>query len=154
MEFSTFTDAISRLSIISVVFVCNQEWSNNSGIPTINPNAVVFIATEILEESKSALSAGFASEIAVNASMRPITVPLSRIIESAGALDDATASFSQLQQHLHRFRLNVDGLTGMGHQSGHGFDAPIFQIEAVLEIHACLCADRAAHATQTSSRTQ
>ena len=39
----------------------------SSGIATMSPNAVVFIATEILADSKSAFSAGFAFATAVNA---------------------------------------------------------------------------------------
>ena len=41
----------------------------------MSPNAVVFIATEILADSMSALSAGFAFETAVKALISPIIVP-------------------------------------------------------------------------------
>ena len=44
---------------------------------TMRPKAVVFIATEMLAESRSALSAGFAVATAVNALMRPTIVPSS-----------------------------------------------------------------------------
>ena len=48
---------------------------SNKGIPTIKPNAVVFIATDIFADKISALSAGFASAIEVNAPIKPIIVP-------------------------------------------------------------------------------
>ena len=44
-------------------------------MPAIKPKAVVFIATEILADSKSALSAGLALATAVKASIRPMIVP-------------------------------------------------------------------------------
>ena len=43
----------------------------------MRPNAVVFIATEVLADRKSALSAGFAFDTAVNARIRPMIVPSS-----------------------------------------------------------------------------
>ena len=62
--FKNFTDAISRLSMISVVFVWSSVCTSSNGIATMRPNAVVFIATEMLAESKSAFSAGFADRSA------------------------------------------------------------------------------------------
>ena len=44
------TTAISRLTIISVVFACSIVYIRISGIAVIKPNAVVFIATEMLVE--------------------------------------------------------------------------------------------------------
>ena len=72
---SAFTEAISRLSMIAPALVVRIELVTNNGIATIKPKAVVFIATEILADSRSAFSAGFAFATAVNAWMRPMMVP-------------------------------------------------------------------------------
>ncbi len=61
----------------------------SSGMATIRPNAVVFIATEMLADSRSAFSAGFALATAVNAWMRPMIVPSS---PSRVAMLDASAT--------------------------------------------------------------
>src|ERR1700724_2445321 len=71
------TDAISRLSISSVVRVCSQAWMNSSGTAVIRPKAVQFIATEMLADSRLAFSAGLTVATAANAAIRPITVPSS-----------------------------------------------------------------------------
>ena len=71
------TVIISRLSTNSLVLVWTTAWASNNGMATIRPNAVVFIATEILADNNSAFSAGLALETAVNASMRPMIVPSS-----------------------------------------------------------------------------
>ncbi len=42
---------------------------------TPNPEAVLFIATEMAEASRLAFSAGFAVATALNAPMRPVMVP-------------------------------------------------------------------------------
>src|SRR5690606_23321022 len=73
--FRNLTEAISRLSTSSVVLVWSRACTSSSGIATIRPKAVVFIATEIDAESRSAFSAGLALETAVNAWMRPTIVP-------------------------------------------------------------------------------
>ena len=75
IAFKNFTDAISRLSTMAVVFVCNTEWISTSGIATMRPNAVQFMPIEMLADKSSAFSAGFAVDTAVNASMRPMIVP-------------------------------------------------------------------------------
>ncbi len=49
MAFRNFTDAISRLSITSVVLVCSHAWVNSSGTAVMRPNAVQFIATDHIE---------------------------------------------------------------------------------------------------------
>src|SRR5580698_2800825 len=77
IAFRNFTEAISRLSISSVVLVCSQAWMNNSGTAVIRPKAVQFIATEMLAESRLAFSAGLTVATAANARIRPITVPSS-----------------------------------------------------------------------------
>ena len=77
IAFRNFTEAISRLSTIEVVFDCSTECTSSSGIATIRPNAVVFIATEIDADSRSARSAGLAFETAWNAWIRPMIVPSS-----------------------------------------------------------------------------
>ena len=58
MAFRNFTEAISRLSISSVVFVCRNACTNSSGTAVMRPNAVQFIATEMLAERRLAFSAG------------------------------------------------------------------------------------------------
>ena len=58
-----------------VVLLCRTVCRSSSGIATIRPNAVVFIATEILADNRSAFSAGFADATAVNALIRPMIVP-------------------------------------------------------------------------------
>src|SRR5262249_30626570 len=75
MLLRNFTDAISRLSTSCVVLVCSTAWISTSGTATIRPNAVQFIATEMLDESRLAFSAGFTVETAANALIRPMTVP-------------------------------------------------------------------------------
>src|SRR6185437_1715190 len=75
--FRNFTEAISRLSISSVVFVWMTAWINSSGTAVIRPKAVQFIATEMLADSRLAFSAGFTVATAANALMRPTTVPSS-----------------------------------------------------------------------------
>src|SRR5580698_741307 len=57
--FRNLTDAISRLSMSSVVLVCRKAWMNSSGTAVISPKAVQFMATEMLAESRLAFSAGF-----------------------------------------------------------------------------------------------
>ncbi len=61
------TEAISRLTTISPVFEVSTVLVISSGIATISPKAVVFMATEMLAESRSAFSAGFALATAVKA---------------------------------------------------------------------------------------
>src|SRR5581483_8868576 len=75
MAFRNFTEAISRLSISSVVFVCRNACTNNSGTAVIRPNAVQFMATEILADNRLAFSAGLMVATAAKALIRPITVP-------------------------------------------------------------------------------
>src|SRR6185437_2463967 len=75
MAFRNFTEAISRLSISSVVLVCRKAWTNSSGTAVIRPNAVQFIATEMLADNRLAFSAGLMVATAANARMRPMTVP-------------------------------------------------------------------------------
>ena len=58
IAFRNFTEAISRLSMSSVVFVCRNACTNSSGTAVIRPNAVQFMATEILADSRLAFSAG------------------------------------------------------------------------------------------------
>src|SRR5207237_9206187 len=47
IAFRNFTEAISRLSMSSVVRVWSQAWMNSSGRAGIRPDAVRFIATEV-----------------------------------------------------------------------------------------------------------
>src|SRR5215471_6824078 len=70
-----FTDAISRLSMRPVVLVCRYAWMNSSGTAVMRPNAVQFIATEMLADSRFAFSAGLIVATAANARIRPMTVP-------------------------------------------------------------------------------
>ena len=42
-----------------MVFVCSNAWMNRSGTAVIRPNAVQFIASEMLADSRFAFSAGF-----------------------------------------------------------------------------------------------
>ncbi len=49
----------------------------SSGTAVIRPNAVQFIATEMLADSRLAFSAGLTVATALNALMRPMTVPSS-----------------------------------------------------------------------------
>jgi hypothetical protein len=72
---SAFTEAISRLSTIAPVLAVRIAWVTRSGMATISPKAVVFIATEMLADSRSAFSAGLALATAVNAWIRPMMVP-------------------------------------------------------------------------------
>src|SRR5947207_11796314 len=58
IAFRNLTDAISRLSISSVVRVCSHAWMNSSGTAVMRPKAVQFIATEMLADSRLAFSAG------------------------------------------------------------------------------------------------
>src|SRR5579862_5930180 len=71
------TDAISRLSIVSVVLVWSQAWISSNGTALMSPNAVQFIATEILADSRLAFSAGLTVATAAKALIRPMTVPSS-----------------------------------------------------------------------------
>src|SRR3972149_6494962 len=89
IAFSALTDANSRLSTIWPVVDVSLAWKNRSGIADISPKAVVFMATEILAESRSAFSAGFALETAVKAWIRPMMVP-SR--PSRGAILESSAT--------------------------------------------------------------
>jgi hypothetical protein len=75
ITFSALTEAISRLSTISPVLAVSTECVTSNGIAAISPKAVVFIATEMLAESRSAFSAGLAFATAVNAWIRPMIVP-------------------------------------------------------------------------------
>ena len=77
MAFRALTDAISRLSTIWPVVEVSLACISSIGIAAIRPKAVVFIATEILAESRSAFSAGLALATAVNAATRPMMVPSS-----------------------------------------------------------------------------
>jgi hypothetical protein len=77
ITFSAFTDAISRLSMMSLVLAISTWFVTRSGMATISQKAVVFIATEMLADKRSAFSAGFALATAVNASMSPMIVPRS-----------------------------------------------------------------------------
>src|SRR5882757_1234341 len=60
IEFRNLTDAISKLSINDVVFDSRNMCDSNRVIATPNPDAVLFIATEMAAASKLAFSAGFA----------------------------------------------------------------------------------------------
>jgi len=75
IRLTNFTEAISILSTISVVLVCKKVNINKSGIAAIKPNAVVFMATEILADNKLAFSEGSTLATAVNALISPIIVP-------------------------------------------------------------------------------
>ena len=75
MEFKNFTDAISKLSISDVVFDSRNMCDSNRVIATPNPDAVLFIATEMAAASKLAFSAGFAVATALKALIRPMMVP-------------------------------------------------------------------------------
>src|SRR5262249_11714074 len=75
MAFRNLTEAISRLSMSSVVLVCSQAWMKSSGTAVIRPKAVQFIATEMLADSGFAFWAGWRAATAANARIRPITVP-------------------------------------------------------------------------------
>src|SRR5438045_7251036 len=68
------TDAISRLSISSVVLVCSHAWMNSSGTAVMRPKAVQFIATEMLADSRFAFSAGLTVATAAKARIQPIPV--------------------------------------------------------------------------------
>src|SRR5277367_6178777 len=67
MEFRNFTDAISRLSISDVVLDSRNMCAVSSVIATANPDAVLFMATEMAAASRLAFSAGFAVATAPNA---------------------------------------------------------------------------------------
>ena len=60
---------------MALVLLCNMEWINSSGIAAIKPNAVVFIASEMLCDNSVAFSAGSALATAVNAAIKPMIVP-------------------------------------------------------------------------------
>src|SRR5579859_3681579 len=60
IEFRNFTDAISKLSMSEVVFDSRNMCDSSSVMATPNPDAVLFIATEMAAASKLAFSAGFA----------------------------------------------------------------------------------------------
>jgi hypothetical protein len=77
IAFRNFTEAISRLSMSSVVLVCNHACMNSSGTAVIRPKAVQFIATEMLADNRLAFSAGFTVATAANARISPMTVPRS-----------------------------------------------------------------------------
>src|SRR6266702_2446459 len=74
---SAFTDAISRLFTIWPVVVVRRAWSSRSGIAVIRPNAVQFMASEMLAASRAAFSAGLAVATAAKAVIRPMMVPSS-----------------------------------------------------------------------------
>src|SRR5690606_11241138 len=74
-EFRNFTDAISMLSMISVVLVCSTAWMTRKGTAVIGPKAVQFMASEMLADSRLAFSAGFTDDTALKAPIRPISVP-------------------------------------------------------------------------------
>src|SRR5260221_1235093 len=81
IEFKNFTDAISKLSISDVVFDSRNICDSNSVIATPNPDAGLFIATEMAAASRLAFSARFAVATALKALIRPLmgpTKPLSR----------------------------------------------------------------------------
>jgi hypothetical protein len=75
--------------MISPALAVSTVCTMSSGIATIRPKAVVFIATEMLADRRSAFSAGFALATAVNAWIRPMIVP-SR--PSSVAMLDASAT--------------------------------------------------------------
>ncbi len=75
MMLRNLTTAISKLSTIALVLLCSIECMSNSGIATIKPNAVVFIASEMLCDNSVAFSAGSALATAVNAAIKPMIVP-------------------------------------------------------------------------------
>jgi len=75
IAFRNLTDAVSRLLISSVVFVCRSAWTNTIGTAVIRPKAVQFMASEMLADSRFAFSAGFTVATAANAWIRPLTVP-------------------------------------------------------------------------------
>src|ERR1700682_5157606 len=72
IEFRNFTDAISKLSISDVVFDSRNMCDNNRVIATPNPDAVLFIATEMAAASRLAFSAGFAVAPALKALIRAV----------------------------------------------------------------------------------
>src|SRR5258705_4520481 len=88
IEFKNFTDAISRLSISEVVLDSRNMCDSSSVMATNNPDAVLFIATEIAAASKLAFSAGFAVATALKAPMRPVMVPSNPINKPTLASDD------------------------------------------------------------------
>ncbi|WP_445766630.1 hypothetical protein, partial [Rheinheimera sp.] len=55
--FISLMPTISMVSITLAVLPCNSECTNTSGIAAIKPKAVVFIATEILDDSRLAKKA-------------------------------------------------------------------------------------------------
>ena len=67
--------AISNESAIAAVLPIKLVCSNISGIAVIKPKAVVFIATEILDDNKFAFSAGSALATAEKAAIKPMIVP-------------------------------------------------------------------------------
>src|SRR5271155_3772527 len=75
IEFRNLTDAISRLSIMLVVFDSRNMCESSNVMATNRPEAVLFIATEMAAARRLAFSAGFAVATALNAPMRPVMVP-------------------------------------------------------------------------------
>src|SRR5437764_15221910 len=75
IAFRNLTDAISRLSISSVVRVCSHAWMNSSGTAVMRPKAVQFIATETLADSRLAVAGGVTVATAAKARIKPSTGP-------------------------------------------------------------------------------
>src|ERR1700722_11545620 len=88
IEFRNFTDAISRLSISDVVFDSRNICDSNRVIATPNPDAVLFIATEMAAARQLAFSAGFAVATALKALIRPMMVPSKPMSRPTLASDD------------------------------------------------------------------
>src|SRR3984885_7511090 len=88
IEFKNFTDAISRLSINEVVFDSRNMCDRSRVMATNNPEAVLFMATEIAAASKLAFSAGFAVATALKAPIKPVIVPSKPINRPTLASDD------------------------------------------------------------------
>ena len=74
-RFSTPTAVSWMSSIIACVRPCSTEYRTSEGMATASPNAVQFIASEMLFDKSVALSAGFAFATAAKAPMRPTIVP-------------------------------------------------------------------------------
>jgi hypothetical protein len=69
--------AASRPSFNPMVFDCRKACSTRIGTAVMSPKAVQFMASEMLADSRFALSAGFTVATAANAWIRPLTVPRS-----------------------------------------------------------------------------
>ena len=91
--------------MIWLVLAVNTELVTSSGIATISPNAVVFIATEMLADSRAAFSAGFALATAVNAEIRPMIVPSSPSSVAMLEASRATFDFANHKQSGYTMRL-------------------------------------------------